>query len=267
MGEYVLEVGKKGFDRLQFINSVFGEHSRDLLRRAGIGKGKRVLEIGCGTGSMTTWLGEQVGAEGRVVAVDASDKQLEIARRIAQETQSTNIEFVCSTVESLELPNDSFDMVYCRLLLMHLKDPSGTLVRMKKCLKPAGVIVCEEPHASSMVTSPRNEPIERLNGLFIRLGTLQGLDFDIGDKLLPLLEAAGYSDVHAYFVQPVIPMADAVDFVLMGAQEIAPVAVKVGLVTEEDAQRTLSELRNSASVPGAYYTFPRQAQVYASEPA
>jgi ubiquinone/menaquinone biosynthesis C-methylase UbiE len=266
MSEYVLEVGKKGFDRLKFINGVFGEHSRNLLRRAGIGKGNRVLEIGCGTGSMATWLGEQVGAEGRVVAVDASDKQLEIARRIAQETQRTNIEFVCSAVESLELPNDSFDMVYCRLLLMHLKNPSGTLARMKKYLRPGGVIVCEEPHASSLMTSPRNESIERLNALFVQLGRLQGLDFDIGDKLLPLLASAGYSEVRAYFVQPVIPMAEAVDFVLMGAREIAPVAVKVGLVTEEDAQKTLSELRNSASVPGAYYTFPRQAQVHAFKP-
>jgi ubiquinone/menaquinone biosynthesis C-methylase UbiE len=263
MSEYVLEVGKKGFDRLKFINIVFGEHSRNLLRRAGIGRGNRILEIGCGTGSMTTWLAEQVGAEGRVVAVDASDKQLEIARKAAQEAGSTNIEFIRSTVESLELPNDSFDMAYCRLLLMHLKDPSGTLARMKKYLRPRGVIVCEEPHASSLTTSPRNESIERLNGLFLQLGKLQGLDFDIGDKLLTLLASAGYLDAHAYFVQPVISMRDAVDFVLMGAREIAPVAVKVGLATEEDAQRTLSELQNSASVPGAYYTFPRQAQVYA----
>ena len=34
MNEYVLSVGKKGFDRLKFLNDVFGEHSRNFLVRA-----------------------------------------------------------------------------------------------------------------------------------------------------------------------------------------------------------------------------------------
>ncbi len=84
MSEYVLQVGKKGFDRLKFINDVFGEHSRNFLIRAGLREGSRILEIGCGTGSMTTWLAKTVGKNGRVIAVDASEKQIEIARNLSK---------------------------------------------------------------------------------------------------------------------------------------------------------------------------------------
>ncbi|MGO9122979.1 MAG: class I SAM-dependent methyltransferase [Desulfomonilaceae bacterium] len=262
MSEYLLQVGKKGFDRLKFINDVFGEHSKNFLIRAGITEGKRVLEVGCGTGSMTTWLAKQVGMNGQVIAVDASEEQLEIARKAAEKSGFTNIEFIWSTIEALDLRSDFIDLAYSRLLLMHLRDPERVLVSINKYLKPGGVIACEEPHAGSLTTTPRNEHIERFNELFIQLGKLQGFDFNIGDKLYSILKSAGYSQLHAVFVQPVISMAEAIDFVLMAAAELSPVAVKSGMVSEKDVKKMLLDLQNSRSEEDSYYTFPRQAQIF-----
>ena len=262
MGDYVLEVGKKGFDRLKFINDVFGEHSKDFLIRAGLKEGQRILEVGCGTGSMTTWLANQVGVTGQIIAVDASEKQLALARKAAQESGATNIEFVCSTVEALNLQSGSVDLIYSRLLLMHLKDPKQVLIDLKRYLRTGGVIACEEPHASSLMTTPRNEPIERMNELFVKLGRLQGLDFNIGDKLYSIMISAGYSKIRACFIQPVISMSEAIDFVLMGASEIAPAALKSGMVSEQDAKQILSDLQKTKYEREANYTFPRQAQIY-----
>jgi ubiquinone/menaquinone biosynthesis C-methylase UbiE len=261
MSEYVLEVGRKGFDRLKFINDVFGEYSRTFLLRAGLREGQRILEVGCGTGSMTTWLAAQVGKHGRVIAVDASEKQLEIARKAAEESGISNVDFICSTIEALDLPGDSIDLAYSRLLLMHLSDPKGALIDIKRFLKPDGMVACEEPHASSLMTTPRNEHIERLNELFVQLGKRQGLDFDIGDRLFSMMHSAGYSHLRACFVQPVISMADAIDFVLMGAAEISPFAVKSGMVNRDEVERMLFDLQNSKYENESYYTFPRQAQI------
>ena len=47
---------------------------------------EKELEVGRGTGSMTTWLAEQVGVNGQVIAVDASEEQLEIARKAAEKS-------------------------------------------------------------------------------------------------------------------------------------------------------------------------------------
>lgn len=262
MSEYVLQVGNKGFDRLKFINDIFGEHSRNFLRRSGLTEGLRVLELGCGTGSMTTWIANAVGNGGQVVAVDASEKQIEIVRNAIEESGATNIEFIRSTVETLEVPDESIDLIYSRLLLMHLKNPVHVLARLRKYLRPGGVICCEEPHASSLITTPRNDSIERLNNLFIELGKLQGLDFNIGEKLLPILKTAGYSQLHACFVQPVISMAEAVDFVQMGAIEVAPFAIKYGMVSEVETEKMLHELAISEFDGDSYYIFPRQAQVF-----
>ena len=41
--------------------------------------GENILEVGRGTGSMTTWLAKQVGRKGHIIAVDASEKQVELA--------------------------------------------------------------------------------------------------------------------------------------------------------------------------------------------
>ncbi len=261
MSEYVLEVGRKGFDRLKFINDVFGEHSRAFLNRAGLREGQCVLELGCGAGSMTTWIAAEVGNSGRVIAVDASEKQLEIARAAADRAGLSNIDFVCSTVETLDLPGGSIDLAYCRLLLMHLTDPKRVVGDIRKYLKSGGAIACEEPHASSLTTSPRNAHIEKLNGLFIELGKRQGLDFDIGDKLFSMLHESGYSQLRGCNIQPIISMADAIEFVLMGAAEIAPVAIKSGLVGEVDAKQMLLDLQDMDYESDSYYTFPRQAQI------
>jgi len=262
MCEYVLQVGKKGFNRLRFVNDVFGDYSRNFLIRAGLRDGYSVLELGCGTGSMTTWLAETVGEEGKVIAVDISENQVDIARRAVEGAGARNVEFICSTVEAFEVPNDSIDLIYSRLLLMHLKNPMQVVTRMRKFLRSGGVIACEEPHSSSLTTTPRNEHIERLNDLFIELGKLQGLDFNIGDKLLPMLRAAGYSNLRACFIQPVISMTEAADFVRMGAAEVAPFAVKYGMVSETETQRVLHELETCEFDEDSYYTFPRQAQVF-----
>jgi SAM-dependent methyltransferase len=199
---------------------------------------------------------------GQVIAIDASEKQLEIARKTAEISGVTNIEFICTTIETLDLQSDFIDLAYSRLLLMHLKDPERVLNNIKNYLKYGGIIACEEPHASSLITTPRHEQIEKFNELFIQLGKLQGLDFNIGDKLFSILKWAGYSDLQGCFIQPVISMSEAIDFVQMGATEIYPFAVKSGIVSEKNANKMLFDLQNSEYKIDSYYTFPRQAQIF-----
>jgi ubiquinone/menaquinone biosynthesis C-methylase UbiE len=167
MSEYVLQVGDKGFDRLKFLNDIFGPYSRDFLARAGLAEGNCVLELGCGTGCMTSWLAKTVGHRGRVIAVDARKEQIELAQKAVRQAGCENVEFVCSTVESMDLPEGTIDIAYSRLLLMHLKDPRSAVNCVRKCLRSGGILACEEPQASSLNTEPRNEAIEKLNVMFI----------------------------------------------------------------------------------------------------
>jgi ubiquinone/menaquinone biosynthesis C-methylase UbiE len=262
VNDYVLETGKKGFDRLKFLNNVFGMHSRNFLNRAGLCEGQTVLEIGCGTGFMTGWIGQQVGETGHVIAVDASDKQIEIAKQSLKNQGISNVTFLCSTAEELNLDNDSVDLAYARFLLMHLKDVEHVLQEIKDKLRSGGIVAFEEPHSSSLETKPTNESIEKLNRLFVQLGRSQGFNFDIGDNLFSLLRESGYTNLYGCFVQPIISMDEAIDFVLMGASEISPIAKKLGMLNADETDKIETNLKKSKLESAGIYIFPRQAQIY-----
>src|ERR1044072_7246664 len=79
-GEYVLATGDAAANRLRILHNVYGPGARELLLRAGIKPGMRVVDLGCGTGMTTQLLAELVGPTGKVIGVDYSAAQVKQAR-------------------------------------------------------------------------------------------------------------------------------------------------------------------------------------------
>lgn len=109
--------------------------------------GLKCLEIGGGGGSVATWLCEQVGPTGRVVATDINVQFL-------REIKRSNFEFRQHDITVNSLPQSEFDFVHARWLLHHLSEPEHAIRRMIKALRPGGWILLEEVdffpvHASS----------------------------------------------------------------------------------------------------------------------
>src|SRR5215470_1784720 len=90
---YILATGGKDIARLRLLQNVYGPGSQASLLRAGLSPGQRVLEVGCGSGNMTCWTAEQVGAAGSVIGIDNSPDQIELARQQAKSRGLTNVEF------------------------------------------------------------------------------------------------------------------------------------------------------------------------------
>jgi len=111
---------------------------RQLVEQARIAKGQRVLDVGCGTGTLTVLLKEdQPAAE--VVGVDGDPKILEIARsKIAKAGLNIALDYGLS----FELPyqNNTFDRVIFSLVLHHLtrENKIRSLKEAFRVLKPAG---------------------------------------------------------------------------------------------------------------------------------
>jgi ubiquinone/menaquinone biosynthesis C-methylase UbiE len=107
---------------------------------------RRVLEIGCGTGTFSRLLARR--AE-KVLAVDLSPQMIRLAR--ARSASHENIDFVLADVMTHDLPDEEFDCIATLTTLHHL--PTETvLTKIRKALKPGGVFVCLDLYRRSSLT-------------------------------------------------------------------------------------------------------------------
>ena len=101
--------------------------------------GARVLDVGCGPGTITVEFAARV-APGAVLGVDRADDIVDDARRAADDAASTNVQFDVGDVYDLDLPDASFDVVHAHQVLQHLGDPVAALREMRRVCAADGVI-------------------------------------------------------------------------------------------------------------------------------
>jgi SAM-dependent methyltransferase len=127
--------------------------TKRYLADAGIGRGMRVLEIGCGGGEVTEVLAELVGSSGSVVALDRNAAALEGARARLQQQGLNHVRFLPADVtasgEGFDalLPGE-FDALAGRRVLMYLKDPADVLRSLRRYLTAGALVVFEEADAT-----------------------------------------------------------------------------------------------------------------------
>ncbi len=113
-----------------------------FLEQIGEVRGKKILEIGSGSGYLSCWLARQ-GAE--VVGIDISEKFCAIARQTAEQNNcSKNTGFRVETAENLSFPDEKFDLVVGNQILHHLEIPQAA-AEIQRVLQPHGRAVFCEP--------------------------------------------------------------------------------------------------------------------------
>jgi SAM-dependent methyltransferase len=264
-GGYVLATGEAASYRLRILHGLYGPGTRRLLLEAGLRRGMRVADVGCGTGMVTALLAELVGPEGHVVGIDASAAQLTQARE-SEVTGGTNVRFVQASATDTGLPPESFDLVYCRFLLLHLPEPERALREMQVLLKPGGILVCEDGD----LTSSGSEPPSALGAfadLFGRLGPKRGVDYTLGRRLFQMVLAAGFPAPEITFNQPVLARGENKRLLELSVAEAGQSFVEAGLITADQLERTLIEMRRLNADGAVPAVMPRMAQVWARKPA
>jgi ubiquinone/menaquinone biosynthesis C-methylase UbiE len=111
---------------------------RPLIEQAGIKSGFRVLDIGCGTGSMAVMI-KQMHPESEVVGIDPDPSALSVAERKAKRA-GLSVEFDCGFADHMPYADASFDRVFSSFMFHHLAadEKSATLVEIRRVLKPGG---------------------------------------------------------------------------------------------------------------------------------
>ncbi|MFB3907745.1 MAG: class I SAM-dependent methyltransferase [Candidatus Eisenbacteria bacterium] len=107
----------------------------DGLRAFGVGTGETVLDIGCGTGNLTTALLNHLSADGRVEAVDISPRMIETARG---KVSDARVRWHLAEAEHLPLGDGSCDRAICYSVWPHFEDPKDVARELRRVLRPGG---------------------------------------------------------------------------------------------------------------------------------
>ncbi|MFL6428584.1 MAG: class I SAM-dependent methyltransferase [Acidobacteriaceae bacterium] len=103
--------------------------------------GRRVLDLGCGFGRFCRWAREQGATQ--VVGMDVSEKMLDRARSTPSDEA---ISYQHADMETIDLPEAEFDLVFSSLALHYVEDFSGLMGRVHRTLKPEGRLIFSIEH-------------------------------------------------------------------------------------------------------------------------
>lgn len=112
---------------------------RETIAAAAISPGDKVLDVGCGTGTLAIAAAKKAKAEGEVHGIDASPEMIELARRKAAKSH-VDATFQVAPIEALPFPAATFDVVLSTFMLHHLPDDvkKAGFDEIHRVLKPGG---------------------------------------------------------------------------------------------------------------------------------
>lgn len=171
-----------------------GSHSQalaKLLLENGLYKARNVLDVGCGTGAMIQ-LFSTLLPEANFYGIDNSEVILETA----VSTETDRVHFVHGQASALPFPDNTFDFVYTRLVLMHNRVPNEIVKEMIRVCKPNGVVCAVETDDGTQIYYPYAEELGKLikaNTEYIR--RTNGPDRTIGRKLFSMFSSEGLHNI------------------------------------------------------------------------
>lgn len=161
------------------------------LARLGVADGWRCLEVGAGGGSVAGWLAHRVAPTGQVLATDIKPGRIPPAPclRVRQH------DIVCDP-----LPENTFDLIYARLVLIHLPERQVVLNKLVRALRPGGWLQLDEfdlSYGPALLTPGvrARELYEAFLAAKIRMMDAAGADGTWGQRVPQAMWDAGLVDI------------------------------------------------------------------------
>ena len=216
--------------------------------------GMRVLDVGCGPGSITLGLAEAV-APGEAVGVDIQQSQVQRARGLAIDRGVANVRFEVADGYRLPFPDHSFDATFAHTVLMHLREPVRALVEMRRVLGPGGIVGVCEPDYGTRAFSPATPLMQQWFALIIRGFQHNGGDPFVGRHQRRLLLEAGFVRAEASAsVYSAGSLEETRRLAALYKAVQAQTALAEGWVTQATVDAMVAEIDAWAERPDAFYT-------------
>lgn len=253
--QYALGHAEQELERLAVMGRLWEPFTTQVFRDAGLAKGMRVLDVGCGGGDVSFLVARLIGPFGHVVGVDRSPEAIATATRRARAQELSNIQFIVDDAGTL--PFDSpFDSAVGRFMLMHNPDPIALLRHVAAHVRPGGVLIFQEPDWAGYRTQPALPTWDTCARWIVEALQGSGSDPYIGLKLPHIFTAAGLPtpDMYQHAVVALAPHQMLSANIAGLVQSLLPTMERLGIVSASEVQiatlpdRLRDELSHSGGV-------------------
>lgn len=158
--------------------------------------GLRLLDVGCGPGTITADLARLV-SPGAVVAIDNAGPVLEVARATVAGRGAADVAVGQADVYHLPFPDAAFDVVHAHQVLQHLTDPVAALAEMRRACRPGGVVAARDGDYPAFAWYPADPMLDRWLAVYLDIARANGAEPAAGRRLMAWARRAGFTEVLA----------------------------------------------------------------------
>ncbi len=258
---YAIAGGEDGKRRLDLLSDIMRETTLGLLEDAGLKRGDRVLDVGCGGGHVAFDMAGIVGSEGHVLGIDFDPHVLELARDDARKAGIRTVEF--ETADAHHFEGGPFSFIHARFLLSHVSEPEQVLGRLKTMLAPGGRIAVEDIDMSGAYCFPADAAQDRYQALYMEAVRRGGGDANLGRRLPVVALAAGLRARWRVF-QPVHTVGPEKRLTAVTMDMIRSSLLRYGLAELDEIDALTERLNAFADDRSTLVALPRMVQVWAA---
>jgi SAM-dependent methyltransferase len=263
--DYVLGTHDEEIARLGLQHRVWRPTVLDCWRRAGIGTGMRVLDVGAGRGYATIDLAEIVGSTGHVLAVERSRRFIEVARHSCHQRQLSQVAFQEADIMLEPIRAEGYDAAWCRWVASFVSSPAILMQRIRAALRPRGIAIFHEyAHYATWQLAPPKPLVENFVSEVMSSWRAQGGDPNVAVQFPALLSDAGFS---VQTVKPIVFTVSPGDAAWQWPASFIEINLTrlrdLGRVTAEWAEAVRAEFRQAQSNPTTWLTTPLVMEIVA----
>jgi SAM-dependent methyltransferase len=264
---YVLGASETERQRLVRQARVFAAEASWLLDQAGVMRGWRAVDVGCGPIGILDLLCDRVGASGETVGVDNEPRMIAMAQEVAGELNLANLTLVQGEAADTALEPGSFDFAHARLLLVNVPNPERVVAGLAELVRPGGVVALQEVDWISWICEPAHPAWDRLRDALRDFRARRGLDVHMGRRLPGLLRAVGLSQVGFRAVCPayIDGVGDDHTLLVRFAKLHGTALVEDGLFAEDELASLVAELEAHLADPATITIYSLLCQAWATK--
>ena len=261
--DYLLGTHDAELVRLGFQHRVWAGPTADAWERGGFRPGATILDIGCGPGYAALDLAQLVGASGRVVAVDRSERFLRPLDGERERRRLTQIETRLEDLESLSQPASSVDFAFARWVLCFLPRPEELVARVARALRPGGTfVVMDYCNYEGFCIAPRSAVVERVIAAVAESFRRAGGNADVGRDVPGYMMKAG---LEVQSIRQVVrlgrPRSGVWEWPWAFFVNFLPTLVEAGLITEDDRLAFNRDWDDRTRNPAAFLLTPPMVEI------